>query len=322
MAGLTDIEDIIAAQEEINDLSRQYYETQLQYLARIQQIQQAITTSIAQQREQIELAGKDDQGKVDFFFARMLELRGELQNTTDPEQISRLVAQIQQYVSMAFGIAPDSPEMRAKLLEILGDIDGIAETQLGKAIQEAADRDARPASALERAAELLLKAARDLADATNPDDGDDEDDEDDEEDDRTPPGGDRPRPGTGRTRVAGDDHNNITSDETERRIVQLIERLADMETARETDVNLSDTRAEQLIAAIRESQQNNIAARPLTPEELARALRIALDGIELSTADTIVVDNGDLGERIAQTAERRVITRIKNDPYSILPRAA
>jgi hypothetical protein len=47
-----------------------------------------------------------------------------------------------------------------------------------------------------------------------------------------------------------------------------------------------------------------------------------MDGIELSTVDTIVVDNGDLGEQLLQTAERRVITRIKDDPYSILPRAA
>jgi hypothetical protein len=321
MAGLTDIEDIIAAQEEINALSREYYQTQLQYLARIQQIQQSITTSIAQQREQIELAGKDDQGKVDFFFARMLELRGELENTTDPEKISRLVAQIQQYVSMALGIAPDSPEMRQKLLEILGDIDGIASTQLGKAIQEAADRDARPASALERAAELLLKAARDLADATDPpgDDDDDDEDEGDDGEDHGPPV-DRPRPG-GRVQPTG--RSNLTSDDdSERTVVQLIERLAAMETARETDVRLSDTRAEQLIAAIREAQRSDAQTRPLTPEELARALRIALEGIELATADTIVVDNGDLGERIVQSAERRVITRIRNDPYSILPRAA
>jgi hypothetical protein len=310
MAGLTDVEDIIAAQEEINVLSRQYYETQLQYLARIQQIQESITNSIAQQREQIELTGKDDQGKVDFFFERMVELRGQLANTTDPEKISRLVQQIQQYVSMALGIAPDSPEMRAKLLAILGDIEGLAQTQIGKANQEVADRDAKPASALERAAELLLKAAQNLADTTDPP--------------HTPGEGDRPvgdPPGRGgedgARLMAGPSNESRIAEST---MLQFVDRLASLEAPREATSRPSDTRAEELILAIRTAQQPS--SPPLSPEDLARAFRAAMNGIELTTLDTIVVDNGDLGERLAEYTERRVIARIKDDPYSILPRAA
>jgi hypothetical protein len=334
MAGLTDIEDIVATQEEINALARQYYETQLQYLARIQQIQQNITNSIAQQREQIELAGKDDQGKVDFFFQRMLELRGQLANSTDPEEIGRLVQQIQQYVSMALGIAPDSPEMRQKLLDILGDVEGLSESQLAKATAAVEERDAKPASALERAAELLMQAAEDLSGSN------DDDDDEDEDDDGTPtlPPPEIPRRGQ-RFRIAGlsnvteeggsladrlsrlDDvmvHRAPAETEDAARIADLLERINDVQVHRAAE---KDTRAEELIAQIREAHKEP-AAPNLTVEDIAQAMKLAMDGLELATTDTIIVDNGELGEQLLQTAERRVITRIKDDPYSILPRAA
>ncbi len=307
MAGLKDVEDIVAAQEEINRLSEQYYQTQLQYLARIQQVQQAITNSIAQQREQIELAGMNDQQKVDHFFGRMLELRGQLEATTDPEEISRLTQQIQQYVSQALGMAGDNPEMRAKLLAILADIEGISKEQLDKATQEALDKDAKPASALERAAELLLKAAEDLSGVTDPK--------------PKPPGdGDPDRPDRPE-RPERPKNNEQPNADKELVMVEFIGRMKELVSTRELELQKDDKRAEEFILALRAAYQEQKDNAP-KPEDFSKGLRDALRGMEFRTVEPIVVDNGDLGESIVDYAERRVIARLQEDPDVILPRAA
>ena len=102
------------------------------------------------------------------------------------------------------------------------------------------------------------------------------------------------------------------------RIADLLERFADVEVYRTDD---KDTRAEELIAQIREAGKQT-ASPHLSVDDLAEALKRAMDGMELETADAIIVDNGDLGEQLMQSAERRVIARIKDDPYLVLPRAA
>jgi uncharacterized membrane protein len=309
MAGLKDIEDIVAAQEEVNRLSHQYYEAQLQYLARIQQIQQAITTSIAAQREQIQLAGKDDQGKVDFFFRRMLDLREQLESSNDPEQINRLTQQIQQYVSQALGMAPENPEMHRKLLAILTDVENLAGAGLERATKEVEDRDAKPASALERAADLLMKAAEDLSGTTKP---------------TTPP---VEKPGGGRERIPRnrDDKppREIGNDNLGTPVmVELIGRLEEMTANRPAERGvIFESRAEDVVAAIRAAQIEQKESA-LKAEDLSKAMRDGLRGMEFTALDEIVIDNGDLGESVAAVVERRVIARIKDDPYAILPRAA
>ncbi|HEX8169278.1 MAG TPA: hypothetical protein VF824_01920 [Thermoanaerobaculia bacterium] len=309
MAGLTDIEDIVAAQEQVNQLSHQYYEAQLQYLARINQIQQSITNSIAQQREQIELAGKDNQGKVDFFFQRMTALRGQLEAATDPEEINRLTQQIQQYVSQAFAIAPDNAKMRENLLGILGDIEGLANGRLANARQEVEARDEKPATALARASELLLQAAGDLADAVRP------------------PAGTVPVPDDGRGPIDHPDKDNQKSgaaqgdDLSQRVMTELVQRMNDLAAVRD-EIAAQRARAEELLTALRNAQPEQKPAVNPSAEDYAKAVRDALRGLELTAVDQIVVDNGDLGERVVSTAERRVIARIKDDPYLIVPRAA
>ncbi|MGN6187056.1 MAG: hypothetical protein ACTHQM_25755, partial [Thermoanaerobaculia bacterium] len=312
MAGLKDVEDIVAAQEEVNRLSRQYYELQIQHLARIQQVQDSITASFAQQREQIELSGKSDQGKVDFFFARMLELRGELLNTTDEEEIGRLAQQIQQYVSQAQGIAADNPVMREKLLGILTDAEDIAKGQLDKARQEVADRDAKPASLLERASELLLKAAGDLADATNPDDGA-TDEGDGKEEETTPVRRTPAQPGTlpVLTPVIGD-ATFIAAD--------MVAKLSTLTNERSAS-DVAALTAEATIARLRAAQPERAAGAP-TAADIAAAIREVFASVEFQTTDSLVIDNGDLGRKVVEDAARTVIARFRDDPYLMLPRAA
>lgn len=314
MAGLKDIEDIVAAQEEVNRLSHQYYQAQLQYLARIQQIQQTITTSIAAQREQIQLAGKSDQGKVDFFFRRMLDLSEELKRTTDAEDIGRLTQQIQQYVSQALGMAPDNPEMHRKLLAILEDVENISGAGLEKAKKEVESRDAKPASALERAAELLMKAAADLSGATGSGSGD-------------TPKPDKPTGGGGHIPRDGGDKRlprtgDITNDSTDVRMVEFIRRLDELKALSESRrAAMEQPKAEDVLAVIRAAQAEQQQSGPKV-EDFAKAVRDGLRGVELTAVDQIVIDNGDMGEAVASTVERRVIARLKDDPYEILPRAA
>ena len=307
MAGLKDIEDIIAAQQEVNQLSRQYYETQLQYLTRIQQVQDALIASVAQQREQLQLGGKTDQEKVDYFFGRMLALRGQLAAATDPEEISRLTQQIQQYVSQASGVAPDNAEMRAKLLGILDDVEKIANSSFAAARQELAKRDDKPASALERAAELLLKAASDLAKATDPNKP---------PPDRKPPD-ERPRPGdVDRPRPRRDRQLHANA---EPEMTQLVDNLDRLIALREQEFALGQDRMTEVREALRQKDAARDTSAP-RKEDFAAALREALQGIEFTIDEPIYIDNGDLGEAVAVNAERRVIARLKNDKYALTPR--
>jgi hypothetical protein len=162
MAKLTDVDDLVGAQQEINRLASQRYEMEIQYLQRIDAIATSLRNSIAGQKEQLQVSGMDDQGKVDFFFKRMLQLRGQLASASDPEEINRLTQQIQGYVSQASGVAPDNAEMRAKLIAILDDVDNISQGKLQQAIKDVEARDMKPAEALTKAAEMLQKAAIDL----------------------------------------------------------------------------------------------------------------------------------------------------------------
>jgi uncharacterized coiled-coil protein SlyX len=85
----------------------------------------------------------------------------------------------------------------------------------------------------------------------------------------------------------------------EARIAELLARINDLEVYRAAE---QDTRAEELTTQIREAGKQT-ASPQLSVEDLARALKLAMDGMELETADAIIVDNGDLGEQLMQTAE-------------------
>lgn len=168
-----DLEDQLATQQQINRLQEQRWDMELQAiqqmqaeLQRIDDIQRSISESIAAQKEQIELYGMDDEGKADYIFGRMRKLRGDLLAATDPDEIQRIVQQIQSYAGQAFNLAPDNAEMRQSLLAILGDVEGYSKEQLDaardkieaekKAIEE---QDKKNAEMINEAAEIMLEAA-------------------------------------------------------------------------------------------------------------------------------------------------------------------
>jgi len=158
LAGL-DLEDQVAAQARINDMARQRYEMEIQYLQQIDAIQKSIHDSIQAQREQIEMAGLDDPGKIEYIEERLNSLRTQLLSATDPQEIQELVQKIQGYVGQAFSLAPDDAALRDQLLGVLGDTEAFATEKLQAAREAAAAQDQLVADTMLEAAELLKGAA-------------------------------------------------------------------------------------------------------------------------------------------------------------------
>lgn len=142
-AKLTDIEDIVAAQGEVNRLARTYYDMGIARLQRIDAIEQTMLSANAQLKEQIQLAGMDQQGKMDYFYERLGHLRTQLFRTTDEEQIAKLTQEMQGYISQALGLDPGNAENREKLLAIIEDMGAIGQSQLQKARDDQAAKDAK-----------------------------------------------------------------------------------------------------------------------------------------------------------------------------------
>jgi hypothetical protein len=294
MAKLTDIDDLIAAQQEVNRLANQRYEMEIQYLQRIQQISAALSASIANQKEQLELGGMDDQGKVDFFFQKMVDLRGQLAAATDPEEISRLTQEIQRYISQASGIAPDNDEMRRKLLGILDDIDKIAQSRLGQAIKDVETRDKKPADALTTAADLLMKAAKDISDALRPSG-------------RIPGKRTGSKPGDG---GGGDGGNDDRDGGGRNKEANSMDRYL-------PGIAASSTNIADLLRDLRTAP--SIDTPPVKAKEIGDAVAAALEGLELSMVTPIQTTN-PLGEPEVRYIVSRAVAHIKANPYDVLPR--
>jgi hypothetical protein len=154
-----DLEDQLSMQEQINQASADLFANIITALQQIDEIQRSIHDSIGGQLEQLELAGMDDQEKMNYFYDRMFELRQQLMNETDPTKIRDIVAQIQAYASQAMSLDPENEENRIKLMDILRDILGISDTQLEEARDEVVDVQMQAAQALQAAGVTLADAA-------------------------------------------------------------------------------------------------------------------------------------------------------------------
>lgn len=304
MAQLTDVDDIIAAQQHVNDLARQRYEMEIQYLQRIDQIGRQLSESIANQREQIQVAGMTDQQKLDHFFQRMVDLRGQLAGATDPEEISRLTQMIQSYVSQAMGVAPGNEDLRRRLLEILGDVDGMSQNQLAKARKEVEERDGKTAQALQTAAEMLMKAAADLS-GSGP---------------RMPPPGER-GPGGGdqdrrRGVDPGDRRSNIMANPPSGGSepgAAWLGRVMEM-SARQQDIDV-------LLRLLQEQRSGGTqpAAMP-TPEQFADAVRRAMSEVQFVVTEGIHIDGAALVAQAVHESTRTVYARLRANPDALQPR--
>lgn len=158
-----DAEDQITAQQEINRLTKEHYAYVIRALQEIDAMEKASMQSIAGMREQIQLAGMDDQGKMDFFYDRMWALRQQLDTATDPVEIQRLLAEIQNYGQQAFSLAPENAENRDKLLQILSDIETEGQERYNEAREAILEKEETVASLLLEAATSLATIAKEFA---------------------------------------------------------------------------------------------------------------------------------------------------------------
>jgi hypothetical protein len=156
---LTDVNDQLAAMTQITALTKQRYADEIAALQQIDAMEKASHDSIQQQIEGIKVSGMDAQGKMDFFFKRMSELRTQLGNSTDPADIARITGQIQGYANSALGLAPDDKGLQDKIVGILDDIDKTSGKQYDAARQAIFDQDKLTATLLQDAARALLSAA-------------------------------------------------------------------------------------------------------------------------------------------------------------------
>lgn len=294
MANLTDVEDRIAAQQELNRLSDQYYQQSLANLQEINALQRSFVSSIEGQREQIALAGMDDQEKLDFFYQRMWHARDQMAMATDPREIARWGQEAQRYAGLAFGVAPDNEENRQKLDAFLAEILGLGGEQFDEARRIQQEEDLRAAKLLQDAAAALLGAA----DALNP-----------ENPTPTPTPG-TPPPGGGDGPAPGEDNKSgdaLTGGTSSADFIATIRRVQELRDAlhgiRERVIADHDPTGEEL-----ERRRNS---------ELAAAIARALAGAKLQV-DVLEVDGyiDGTGELIA-TATAETIAYIRENPDSI-----
>ena len=160
-----DVTDQLAAAQEVNRLADEKYEKEIAYLQRIDAIQNAIAQSSQQLRDQIKLAGLDDNGELEFDFERIRELRSQLLISTDPEQIQSVTQQIHSYISQALSLGANNPELRDQLLKIVDDVEAISGGQISKAKDAVDEQHRKTADLMASAADMLMKASSALLDS-------------------------------------------------------------------------------------------------------------------------------------------------------------
>jgi hypothetical protein len=175
MGKLTDIQDLTAAQQRLNDLARQYFDQSESAMEGLIQLQKSLHESNASLREQIQLAGMGDQQKMDYYYQQLSDLRAQLEHSTDPNEIASIEAKMRNYVQAALGIDPNDKENRDKLLKIIDDIEKMGDGRIEGLKNDIANEDLKAAKALQDAA-VLLKGAADALhppapNPTPPDDG-------------------------------------------------------------------------------------------------------------------------------------------------------
>ncbi|MGZ8779123.1 MAG: hypothetical protein ACXW31_04310, partial [Thermoanaerobaculia bacterium] len=284
-ADLADVDDIVAAQQRVTALERQRYEMMIQYLQRIDAIQHEFLASIDAQREAVNLAGMDDQGKMDYFYSQLGSLYDQLRFATDPEEIRRITQQMNQYISQALGLDPDNEENRLKLLQILRDMEVLGNAGL-EAARKAAEAAAEEARALQQEMLDVLRDIRDAVDDDDPGSGDDDDDDDEGggESDTTPPLDPEPDP-------IGQTLTEISEQQAKR-----FEEMFDVET--------------------------RIAASLPKPSDFGDAVREALSELDLEVVsdEPIELNLGEALGRLTSQVQRQLRLRVQRNPDTFTPR--
>jgi hypothetical protein len=295
MTKLSDIDDIIAAQKEVNDLARQHWEFTLQKLREIDAAEKAALAGHAQLREQITLSDKTDSEKVNYFFGKLAELRTNLTTATDPAEISRLDAEMQRYIQALMGMGDAiGPENKSKLLEMLNDMDKLVQQRMEAARQDLTNRMEKPATMLEDAAKALMKAAEDLSGAPKPPD----------KGDGPPDTGRRPRP-------PGPPQATVVPSDAVREMMEQVRALYAELHAAARDARDSQDIYQRLEQEWRERE----------PAAIAAAVRAALSDMALTgEMKDVTLDASAVEGEFMVAARDFTVTFIKRNPDSIRSR--
>lgn len=322
MASL-DVTDQLSAAQEVNRLADQKYEKEIAYLQRIDAIQNAIAQSSQQLRDQIKLAGLDDNGKLEFDFERIRELRSQLLISTDPEQIQSVTQQIHSYISQALSLGANNPALRDQLMQIVDDVEAISGGQLSRAKQAVEEQHQKTAELMASAADMLMRASTALLDAV---DGKPTTDTPADATPGTP--NDEPRRVTPKFRST----SNVVTDPISETVGAMALSLGDYNARIDQVRALMDTAIPQSLSAHWSQFDDGIALAVTNLRAFNQSLGAARptsgEGGEMQTVVTLlrqIADNdrrelritGDgrgLLEQLGFSVEERVIRRIRRDP--------
>jgi hypothetical protein len=320
MSQLTDVDDIVSAQQRVNDLMREGRNAELAALQQLNAARQQSRDSLDAQREQIQLVDMDDNQKLDYFFRRMTDLRSQLERTTDPAEVQRIQQQMQGYISQVLSITgdPNDPAAQAamkanreRLLAIIEDIGGLTSTAYDNREQEIQDQAQKAAETLQEAGDKLLLAAGQL-----PGGGGDKPDLP-ERPDPPPGGGDNPDPDHPRPRdprSLDELHALLAGKDGETVWVVLDDREA---SARYQALVATMVETQARVAEFVDKQQPDVTAiANALAAAIARSIAQELRGITIPVDVEATVDDRGFVTR----AVRASVQYIKDNPSSIQSR--
>jgi hypothetical protein len=162
MTKLTDLDDIVAAQEKLNDLSQQYYDAAQAATQQLLEEQNQLHQGNRSVYEQVELAGMNDSQKLQYYYKQLADLRENLLHATDDKQIASIEQRMESYVQAILGLAPDDAKNRNNLKLILDDIEKIRDKDFVGVQHDVAEENMTAAKMLQEAAKALLGATEGL----------------------------------------------------------------------------------------------------------------------------------------------------------------
>lgn len=168
------------AATQLANATAEYYQSQVRLLAQLEQLRDSVSNVFADTARNIQLSILDRDGQLDFLADESDAILAQLNATTDPEQIQRLVEQLNQNLNQSFGLlSPEEQQRRAQeYLDYIEQANRAAQERITllqeEAQQRAVDSETRLRSMLEahvfklertgdkfeNGSETLLEAAR------------------------------------------------------------------------------------------------------------------------------------------------------------------
>lgn len=141
--------------ERILQLSQQYYEMQIQYLLQIRQLQEEIGRSVEQQIFAIEQTQRTPEQQTDALLEQQRGLFDQLRLARTPEEVARIMQQIQQNAGALYELMGRTPEAATQITTMLRGANEIAQGQLEALAEAATQMDELLRSTLDAILEFL-----------------------------------------------------------------------------------------------------------------------------------------------------------------------